>query len=156
MAVVQHHAVGAGHVGFGRLDLSGVLTLKIQQAWRSEIGRWEKANAAADKQHDEILHGQTDVEGKVHMGLETAKLEVDKMLQGRGRVWTQATRKSAADTGQIVATIEGPCPHGIEKNMVLYVFDDAEGDGFLGEYEVTAAAANSPDITFSPALKLGK
>jgi hypothetical protein len=129
-------------------------TLKIQQAWRSEIGRWEKANAAADKQHDEILHGQTDAEGKVHLGLETAKLEVDKMLQGRGRVWAQATRKSAADTGQIVATIEGPAPHGIEKNMVLYVFDDAEGGGFLGEYEVTAAAANSPDITLSPALKL--
>jgi len=36
----------------------------------------------------------------------------------------------------------------------LYVFDDAEGGGFLGEYEVTAAAANSPDITLSPALKL--
>jgi hypothetical protein len=130
-------------------------TLKIQEAWRTEVGRWEKAIAAADKQHDEILHGQTDAEGKTHLGLETAKLEVEKMLQGRGRVWAQATRKSAAaETGQLVATIDSPAPHGIEKNMLLYVFDDADGGGFLGEYTVTAATPNSPDVTLSPALKL--
>jgi hypothetical protein len=130
-------------------------TLKIQEAWRSEVNRWNKAIAAAEKQHDEILHGQTDAEGKIHLGLETAKLEVEKMLQGRGRVWAQAKQKSvAADTGQMVATIESPAPHGIEKNMVLYVFDNADGGGFLGEYEVTAATANSPDVTLAPALKL--
>jgi hypothetical protein len=130
-------------------------TLKIQEAWRSEVGRWEKAIAAADKQHDEILHGQSDAEGKTHLGLEAAKLEVEKLLQGRGRVWAQAARKSAAaETGQLVVTIESPAPHGIEKSMLLYVFDDADGGGFLGEYEVTAATANSPDITLSPALKL--
>jgi hypothetical protein len=130
-------------------------TLKIQEAWRSEAGRWEKAIAAADKQHDEILHGQTDAEGKTHLGLESVKLEVEKLLQGRGRVWAQAARKSAAaETGQMVVTIESPAPHGIEKSMLLYVFDDADGGGFLGEYEVTAATANSPDVTLSPALKL--
>src|SRR5262249_42401567 len=64
-------------------------TLKIQTAWRTEVGRWDKAIAAADKQHDEILRGQTDAEGKVHLGLETAKLEVEKVLQGRGRIWSQ-------------------------------------------------------------------
>jgi hypothetical protein len=130
-------------------------TLKIQEAWRSEVGRWEKAIAAADKQHDEILHGQTDAEGKTHLGLEAVKLEVEKLLQGRGRLWAQATRKSAAaETGQLVVTIESPAPHGIEKSMLLYVFDDADGGGFLGEYEVTAATANSPDVTLLPALKL--
>ena len=129
-------------------------TLKIEQAWRTEVAKWETAEVNAAKEHEQKLKGgYTDSSGEHPLALDRLQTEVAKRLQGRGRVWFQAARKSVTPDGKIVATVAEPT--GIEKNMVLYVFDDTQlgADGqFLGAFEVTDVKAK--DISLAPVLKL--
>jgi hypothetical protein len=131
--------------------------LKIEDAWRSEVAKWEKKDADADKEHDQILAGNyTDGEGKLHpLPLDQLKTEVAKWLQSRGRMWTNVARKAVTPDGRLTVTIDKPEPPGIDKNTILQVFDDtplgSEGQ-FLGAFEVVDVKGK--DVQLAPVLKL--
>ncbi|HTQ38541.1 MAG TPA: hypothetical protein VMJ32_05910 [Pirellulales bacterium] len=131
-------------------------TLEIQSVWRGEINKYENALTEEAKIHDKLIQGGPDAAGNEHLSLAQLRTDLEKMLQGRGRVWAQVTQKAVApDTGKITAVVDKPDPSGIEKNMVLYVFDDVDagaGGQFLGEFEVTAV--NGQEVQLTPALKL--
>jgi hypothetical protein len=130
--------------------------LQTQTAWRGEIAKYETALAEEAKIHNKLVSGGADAQGKEHLSLSQLRTDLEKMLQGRGRVWAQVAQKAVApDTGAITAQIDQPNPAGLEKNMVLYVFDDTDagsGGQFLGEFEVTAV--NGQQVQLTPALKL--
>jgi hypothetical protein len=131
-------------------------TLEMQATWRGEIAKYENAIATEEKIHSQLINGGADAQGKEHLNLSQLQTDLEKMLQGRGRVWAQVARKAVApDTGKITAVVDKPTPSGIEKNMVVYVFDDVAASGggqFLGEFEVSAV--NGPEVQLTPALKL--
>jgi hypothetical protein len=131
-------------------------TLEIQAAWRSEIAKFENDINAEKNEHDKLIAGGPDAQGAEHESLAQLQTDLEKMLQGRGRLWMQVARKAvSADTGKITAIVDKPDPSGIEKNMILYVFDDVDvggGGQFLGEFEVTAV--NGQEVQLTPALKL--
>ncbi len=135
---------------------SAARTLEMQAGWRSEIAKYETAISAENKIHEKLISGGPDAQGADHETLSQLRTDLEKMLQGRGRVWAQVTRKGVvADTGVITAVVEKPDPSGLEKNMVLYVFDDVDvgnGGQFLGTFEVTAV--NGQEVKLTPALKL--
>ena len=137
-------------------------TLMIEKAWRSEIegpldpprvtNYYELAVHKADEEHDRLIKGYAE-EGKEHLPLDVLNTEVEKMLQGRGRIW-DATRKAVNLDGKITVTL----PEGIalpEAKTILWGFDDAgagEGGQFLGEFEVTSARGQDADL--APVLQL--
>jgi hypothetical protein len=131
-------------------------TLEMQASWRGEIAKYETAINAEGKIHDKLISGGSDAQGVEHESLPQLQTDLEKMLQGRGRVWAQVTRKAVApDTGKITAIVDKPDPSGIEKNMVLYLFDDVDvggGGQFLGQFEVTAV--NGQEVQLTPAMKL--
>jgi hypothetical protein len=131
-------------------------TLEMQTGWRNEIAKYQTSLAEEEKTHDKLVKGGPDATGKDQPSFAQLQVDLEKMLQGRGRRWEQVTRKATApDTGKITAVVDKPDPSGIEKNMVLYVFDQADaGDGgqFLGEFEVTAVTGQ--EVQLAPVLKL--
>ncbi|HZZ30167.1 MAG TPA: hypothetical protein VFE46_19370 [Pirellulales bacterium] len=144
-------------------------TLQIQTVWRNEIAKYETALTQEAKSHDQLIQGGPGAGEKEHLSFAQTQTNLEKMLQGRGRIWgggnesketndahwAVVARKAIAPDGKITAVVNSPTPSGIEKNMVLYVFDDLPADSagqFLGQFEVTAV--NAQEIQLTPALKL--
>src|SRR3954469_3048473 len=127
------------HITFGSFLLIFSLVLfylasramKIEDAWRSEIVKYEKTILEQEKRHDDIVKGGPDAEGKEHLSMSELKGEVAKLLQGRGRRWDNVQRRATTPDGVITAVVSTPNPAGIDKNTVLYAFDktDARGGG---------------------------
>lgn len=129
--------------------------LEVQRVWRNEITQYETALHTEEQNNQKIIAGGPDAQGAEHESMAQLKTDLEKMLQGRGRVWSQVTRKAVAADGKITAIVDKPQPSGIEKNMVLYLFDDVDvtnSGQFLGIFEVTAV--NGQEVTLTPALKL--
>jgi hypothetical protein len=151
------------HITFGAFTLIFSLVLfylaskalKVEDAWRSEIAKYEKAILDQEKQHDDILKGGQDPEGKEHESLAQLKTDVLKLQQGRGRMWEHVERRATTPEGVITATVSSPVPAGIEKSTILYVFDDGaaqSGGQFVGQFEVSDVKGQ--DIQLTPSLKL--
>src|SRR5262245_14313750 len=129
--------------------------LEVQRVWRNEITQYETALRTEEQNNQKIIAGGPDAQGTEHESMAQLKTDLEKMLQGRGRVWSQVTRKAVASDGKITAIVDKPEPSGLEKNMVLYLFDDVDvssGGQFLGVFEVTAV--NGQEVILTPALKL--
>ncbi len=127
-----------------------VRTLKTQANWRNEVAQYQKDIDQLDTQNEELIKGNPQAEPP-EPSLSQRKVAVEKMLQGRGRVWDKVARKSVSPAGVIVATVDHPDPHGIEPKNVFFVFDDADvkdGGQFLGQFEVTAV--NGQQVTLTP------
>jgi hypothetical protein len=141
-------------------------TLMIEKAWRTEIegpldpprvnNYFELAVHKADDYHNQLVRGYTE-EGKEHLPLDVLKTEVEKLLQGRGRIWG-GLRKTVNADGKITVTLpEGSLPP--EVKTILWGFDEAsvapkleQGGQFVGEFEVTAV--HGQDVDLAPVLRL--
>ncbi|HEY2759931.1 MAG TPA: hypothetical protein VGI75_04290 [Pirellulales bacterium] len=132
-------------------------TLKIEQAWRSEIANWQKADREQDARREQLTKGgYTDAEGKEHpLALDRLQTQNLERLEARGRVWENVVRKGATPDGNLVVTIDKPEPPGIEPKTILTLFEDTplgqEGQ-LLGQFEVVNT--NGKDVQLAPVLKL--
>jgi hypothetical protein len=135
-------------------------TLMIEKAWRTEIegpldpprvnNYYELAVHKAEDEHDRLVKGYTDTESKEHLALDVLKTEVEKLLQGRGRIWG-GIRKTVNPDGKITITM----PEGIpapEAKMILWGFDAEDGGQLSGEFEVTGVRGQ--DVDLAPVLHL--
>jgi hypothetical protein len=111
--------------------------LKTNQAWRSEVNKYERAVW-------DTVHGRP---GQLALDdLERSRNEASVKLHGivfdRGRVWRNANPEKAfnASTGQGTVAVETPVPHRITPKMLLFVFAP---EGYLGEFQVTDAGEKS-------------
>lgn len=128
--------------------------LRIQQGWRTEIGKWEDAVNKAEKTLKETREGKYDDAEKkwTTPSLAERQRRVKAIMQGRGRVWTGVG--TVLPDGTITAKVD-PATHGIAEKTVLFVFDRVDastGGELLGEFESTKVAGQ--DVTLSPALPL--
>ena len=131
--------------------------LKIENTWRSEIAQYEKQIHEQEARHKKAIEGDPSAEGDEQLSYAELKTKVEKLQQGRGRMWANAQRRGVTPDGVITATVADST--GLEKNSVLYVFDydNPKAPGpvlgqFLGQFEVTDL--KGLDVTLTPSLKL--
>ncbi len=126
--------------------------LKVSQAWRTEVTKYEKAVW-------ETVNGNAAA-GKLSLNELTAKVRdqtvaLQNYMVDRGRVWRSVTPERAfnSNTGAGVVIIPAPAPHRIAPKMVLYGFDPT---GYLGEFQVMAVddtkVSLAPNMRFSERL----
>lgn len=118
----------------------GTRTLQTHKHWREKSRRFQERIDAKDEEHKTLLEGQSDSDEIADMGIERLKVELDKILAHRGRVWFDCTPQVKPQTGQATVTINTAGPHGITDKTVLLVFEERdiqEGGCFLGEFKVS-------------------
>lgn len=132
-------------------------TLKTQQYWRELVEDFKKRIAEVHAQNARLREGQEE-EGKlVALGIRQTRLELEKVLLDRGRVWYNCTPEATpltAQTGEVRVTTDLPDPHGITVNTVLYVFEQQpveDGGAYLGPFVVDQVAAKQ--VALKPAFK---
>src|SRR5262249_35179510 len=82
--------------------------LVIEKHWRTEVSGYELAVHRQEDEQARLLKGYTDDTGE-HLAMDVLRTEVEKMLEGRGRVWDKAIRKAVSPDGKITATL----PEGV-------------------------------------------
>lgn len=117
--------------------------LKTNQAWRSEVNKWEKDVAAK-------VDGPPDL-ATLAEEVRVANVKLHDIVVDRGRVWTNVNPERAfnSNTGKGNVLIEAPAQHRITPKMVLFTFDPS---GYLGEFQVTEAGEKS--VTLEPNMKM--
>jgi len=89
-------------------------------------------------------------------GIKQLRLDLHRVYINRGRAWEQTEpQRPDPQTGQVVVGVPMPDPHGISDQMVLYVFEQADGrenPDYLGEFKVTAVAEGQ--VQLSPTMQL--
>jgi len=138
-------------------------TLMIEKVWRTEIegpvgNYYELAVHNAQEYHNQLVKGYQE-EGKEHLPLDALKIEVDKLLQGRGRIWGGLRKTVNPADGKITVTLPEATPPNPpipppEVKTILWGFDDLPDGGgqFVGEFEVTGVRGQ--DVDLAPVLHL--
>ncbi|MFZ1935422.1 MAG: hypothetical protein WCB27_02770 [Thermoguttaceae bacterium] len=157
-----------GVIAFASLFLfyMAARAVKLQNTWSESALKHEARIKQLNDQNRELLVGNGN-----QPGIRELKVELHKLLLDRRRVWPgcdPALRKPNRNLGtaEITATVNvvnasgDSLPHGIAKGIVLYAFEELNvknkgnvlGDfdvgQYLGEFSVTAVAANK--VTFQP------
>ncbi|MEE8451464.1 MAG: hypothetical protein V3R99_06090 [Thermoguttaceae bacterium] len=121
----------------------GARTLQTHKHWREKAQKFQQRIKAADEEHKTLLGGVLDSDEVADMGVEQLKVELDKILAHRGRVWINCIPEIKPETGQASVTIDMTGPHGIADQTVLRVFEERdiqEGGCFLGEFKVSGVS----------------
>ncbi|HVU90056.1 MAG TPA: hypothetical protein VHD36_22175 [Pirellulales bacterium] len=117
--------------------------LKTNQAWRSEVNKWEQD---LGRQVD----GPPDL-ATLTEEVRVANVKLHDIVVDRGRVWTSVNPERAfnSNTGKGNVVIEAPVPHRMTAKMVVFAFDPT---GYLGEFQVTEAGEKS--VTLEPNMRM--
>lgn len=150
-------------------------TLRINAVLRNNVKQLENQVAEATADVEGLRNGtdqaavlnrlrNTDPPAKIPEEAESIKSiqQMDHELliatRRRGRVWRGVTPAGInAQTGVVQANVPAPTPAGINKDTVVYLFDDGppqqdakgvpQGPQFLGEFNVANAAAQQVSLT---------
>lgn len=131
--------------------------LLAHQVWREAYNKHKEAIAAAEQQAKDLVNGNAE---SGQMGLRRARLELYKLLIGRGRVWDNCEpvniakdQDPATKQERVLVTVRTKEP--VEANSVLYVFEGkpASDDGaYLGQFTVTQVGGEQ--IIMRPSVRL--
>ena len=111
-------------------------TLKTHQHWRENAQRHEKKIEQFQKDSRQLIEGTGEGEG-YQPGIDYLRLELNKLLVDRGRVWTGCKPQAGQQTQQTGLVSVATDPRGIAPKTVLYVFegtDVRQGGRYLGEF----------------------
>ncbi|NOZ40337.1 MAG: hypothetical protein GXP24_08940 [Planctomycetes bacterium] len=118
----------------------GAETVRIHQNLRKAIPANEQKLARWQQQNDELLNGAGEKPGILKL---EHRLKI--VTRERGRVWRGVMPAGQVDQqGRVSVEITKPKPHGLEKDAILYAFEEgnanaanpAEGKQYLGEFRV--------------------
>jgi len=132
-------------------------TLKTQQYWRELVEDYQNAIEQVEQQNQWLREGREQDGKLLVMGIRQTKLELEKVLLDRGRVWYNCTPEATpqtAQTGEVRVTTDLPDPHGITVDTVLYVFEQTpveQGGAYLGAFVADQVAAKQ--VALKPAFK---
>lgn len=128
-------------------------TLKLHETWMSQAKIKEAELAQLEKKNLELAEGSRQPGQPLVPGLRQLRLEVQRVALDRGGVWYDVVPEKIIDPdkGSVTVVIDAPEPHGLAEKMVVFVFD---GDGYLGEFQVTKASAKSKSVDLAPNLPL--
>ncbi len=118
--------------------------LKTNQAWRSEVNKWEQDVTRQ-------VEGPPDL-ATLTEEVRVANVKLHDVVVDRGRVWTNVNPERAfnSNTGKGNVLVEAPAPHRLTAKMIVFAFDPT---GYLGEFQITEAGEKSvslePNMTMS-------
>jgi hypothetical protein len=115
--------------------------LKTNQAYRSEVNRWEQDVNAK-------VNGPPDLPTLTEE-VRVANVKLHDVVVDRGRVWTKVHPERAFAAGKGSVLVEAPAPHRLTQKMVVFAFDPT---GYLGEFQVTEAGDKS--VALEPNMKM--
>ncbi len=114
-------------------------TLRTHKHWREKAQQHEKRIKQIQEDNRQLVEGKG--EGKQYQpGIERLRLDLQKMLVGRGRVWRDCKPQpgpQTIQTGQVAVSCD---VHGIGEKTVLYLFeqtDPGQSGSYLGKFKVT-------------------
>lgn len=126
--------------------------LQAHRVWQESYNQHKLAIAEAEQQAKDLVDGDT--------GLRETKLQLYKLLIGRGRVWDDCQPTNVAKgqdpvTNQQRVQITVTTPDPVEAQSVLYAFEDkplGEGGAYLGQFTVTQVGGEQ--IILQPSVRL--
>jgi hypothetical protein len=134
-----------------------VRALKIQQYWEGRVRVFQVALDKQQKDNWDVVEQKKRDNG--NLGTRYAKLELDRLLVGRGRVWKNCERVAGVQvdrqTGKFTLTTDEPIPNGITDKMIVYILDEVgaqKGGQYLGEFKVVGVAEKK--VAVEPTRKL--
>jgi hypothetical protein len=134
-----------------------------QQNKLDAIQRGTRDQAAADRAFaPKELPFDWDKEGRMPP-MEVWKQRLQVQARDRGRVWVNVTPTGFdPKQGQVAVTIPAPKPHGLEKEAIVYAFEQippgsapappGQGPQYIGEFRVFNADANGAILQSVPGL----
>lgn len=134
--------------------------LQAHRIWSECYNKHVEAIAAAEQQAKDIVNGNQEAG---QMGLRQAKLELYKLLIGRGRVWDNCrpinVEKGPDPTNpphdRVLVTLQTATPDAVEAKSVLYAFEDkpaSEGGSYMGQFTVEQVIGDK--IAVRPSVRL--
>jgi hypothetical protein len=135
---------------FGTLAMFlGADVFRVHRNLRAGVPDLKRRLAIAEKETAEFLEGTEEGPG-IH--------ELDHQLKivtrERGRVWRGVVPAgNVSNQGRVAAAIANPKPHGLEKETIIYAFEQGEpteGPQYLGEFQVVET--NADGVVLEPIL----
>ncbi len=144
--------------------------LQAHRVWRESYNKHIAAITEAQQKAKELVNGNSEAG---QMGLREAKLELYKILIGRGRVWDNVTPvnvekgpdpESATPQERVQITLQTQQPDAIEAKAVVYAFQyqpptageeaklPTERGSYLGQFTVYQVGGNQ--IIVRPSVRL--
>jgi len=131
-------------------------TLKTHQHWRENAQRHEKKIRQFQEDSRQLVEGAG--EGEAYQpGIERLRLDLNKLLVDRGRVWTDCKPQAGPQTPQTGLVSVATDPRGIAPKTVLYVFegtDVRQGGRYVGEFKVVKVDEANKLLDLQPSMKL--
>ncbi|MFV2070095.1 MAG: hypothetical protein ACC645_24275, partial [Pirellulales bacterium] len=134
-----------------------VKTLKIEQTYRQQASQFEQRFTQLDKENGEIEFGVEAMGGgEAKPGIVQLHHELDKLTLVRGGVWRGCEPTKVDDDGTVVLKIPDSVPVTMEKNTILFAFEDGEGERgagahYLAEFKVADVDPQAHTVTLTPA-----
>jgi hypothetical protein len=129
--------------------------LKTYKYWNDLAQKHEAAIRNLEAENKILLEGH-EVGGEFQPGIEQLRVELNKLIADRHRVWYNCSpsvninKQTSAVTVKV--NIEQPDPHGIADKTILYAFEEGGKGRYLGEFKATSVA--DKQVTLEPAFKL--
>jgi hypothetical protein len=134
--------------------------VQVHRVWSESYNKHKEAIAAAQQQAKDLV-GSLE-QGST--GLLRTKLELYKILIGRGRVWDNyrpvnlaKDQDPATNQERVLVTLQTETPNPVEAESVLYAFEDkqaSEGGTYLGQFTVTQVSGDK--IILRPSVRLSE
>jgi hypothetical protein len=120
-----------------------------QRNMRAGIPDLERRLAIAEQETAELLKGTEE-----ELGIHELEHQLKIVTRERGRVWRGVVPAgNVSKQGRVATAIANPKPHGLEKETIIYAFEQGEptkGPQYLGEFQVVES--NAEGVVLEPIL----
>ena len=127
-------------------------TLKTQKYWRELEKQFSEKLDALEKRNRELVDSD-ELEDKT-LGIRRSEADLDRLLVNRGRVWEKCEpQKIDPRTGQVAVNTDSANPNRISDKMILYVFEEGEGQKggrYIGEFKADMESLGVADADIEP------
>jgi hypothetical protein len=138
----------------------GARALKTHQYWRELAHKHELKIDQVQKDNVKLLDGKENPNGPSEMGIRQLRMELNKLLVDRRRVWFQCSPRAKLNrqegTAEITVTTDQPDP-GIAEGTILNVFEEADvrqKGRYLGEFKATKPDEKQKTVVLTPVSRL--
>lgn len=115
-------------------------TFASHRAWQTAVATYPAALEKEYKQIKKIEEGD-DSTTPPTPSIRELEVKLHDLLTGRGKVWRDCImQKFDQQSLKLAAEVPFPDPHQIQDKMVLYLFEEADGGHYMGEFKVTQVA----------------
>lgn len=127
-----------------------IRTLASHRAWQEAVTTYPPKLDEAYKAIKKVEEGD-DSTTPPTPSIRELEVKLHDLLTGRGKVWRGCTiQKFDPATLQLAAEVPFPEPHQIPDKSMLYLFEEADGGHYMGEFKVTGVAEKA--VSLAPTM----